>query len=132
MAGDSCVHKAINVIIELTAQQDFVGSIDLEEIRDKLRTPICILPFGSTNMIAKAIYGTSDFHTPLMHLFYCEKMRIDISAVFKNANKLHSFGFGYSSGFGATLARYMRRYDHMGLNKFKTSLAKGISKNRHR
>jgi diacylglycerol kinase family enzyme len=133
MAGDSGVSRVINVMIELIAYQDFFGTFELDDIRAKLKTPLCILPVGTTNMIANSIYGPGNIHNSLMHLFYGNTIRIDVSAAFKSLNhKLHSFSFGYSCGFGTTLARYMRRYQRLGLNKFQTSIAKGISKKKHR
>jgi diacylglycerol kinase family enzyme len=134
LAGDSGVSRCINTIIEYIAYQDFMNTIDLEEIKYKLKTPICIIPVGSTNMIASSLYGTTTFNVPLMHLFYGNVIRIDMAAAFSplNKNKLHSFAFGYSCGFGTTLARYMQRYSKLGLKKFQTSIAKGVSKKQHR
>jgi diacylglycerol kinase family enzyme len=71
IGGDGSVSKAINLIIELTAQRDEnLNLCDIENIRTRLKTPICIISAGSTNMIANTIYGTTDHNTPLMHLFY--------------------------------------------------------------
>ena len=131
LAGDSGVSKAINVLIEYIAQTDFLNSVDLDEIKYKFKTPICIMPVGSTNMIAGSIYGTASFNVPLMHLFYGNTIRIDMCAAFTHMNKLHSFSFAYSNGFGTTLARYMKRYSRSGLKKFQVALAKSLSKKEH-
>jgi diacylglycerol kinase family enzyme len=133
MAGDSGVSKAINIIIEMIAYQDFLGTFELEDVRAKFKTPLCIIPIGTTNLIANAIYGLGSIQTPLMHMFYGNTMRVDISAAFKTVNnKLHSFSFGYAAGLGTTFTRYMRRYSRLGLNKFQTSIAKCISKSKHK
>ena len=71
MAGDSGVSTAINTIIELMSndEEDLLSS-EMNELSNKLRTPICIMPCGATNMIAASIYGSSDLISPLMYLFY--------------------------------------------------------------
>lgn len=75
MAGDGGVSKFINLMIEYEANQQHNSSIcEIEELKSKLLTPLCIIPCGSTNMIANSIYGTNDLVTPLMYLFYGKLM----------------------------------------------------------
>ena len=133
MAGDGSVTKVINSWIELEANdQENTNIFDMNEIKNRLRTPLCVIPCGSINMFANSIYGTTDITTPLMYLFYGISIRVDMSSTFTNVDKLHSFGFGYSCGFGTTLARYLSRYSKMGQNKVQTSLARGVAKQKHK
>jgi diacylglycerol kinase family enzyme len=67
MSGDGGVVKAINLIIELIGSRNNVLN-QLEQIKNNLNTPLCIIPCGSTNTIANTIYGTDDQTTPLMYL----------------------------------------------------------------
>lgn len=79
LGGDGSVSKVVNLLIELTIQRDEnfdVRENSIESLRDKLKTPLCIIPTGSTNIIANSIYGTTDYNTPLMHLFYGTNIRI--------------------------------------------------------
>ena len=131
-------------------------NIESRQIADKLTTPFCLIPVGTTNMIANSVYGITNLVSPLMYLFYGTinrrlfiqltriikikfnsnkkgiKMKVDMMAAFTSKNQLHSFGFSYSCGFGSTLARYVKRYVKMGNTKMHTSLLKGISKKKHR
>ena len=133
MAGDGSVSKVINTMIELEANdQENLNLCDINEIKNRLRTPICIIPCGSTNILANSIYGIVDIVTPLMYLCYGVSIRIDLSSAYTNIDKLHSFGFGYSCGFGSTLARYLNRYSKLGQNKVQTSLTRGVAKQKHR
>jgi hypothetical protein len=70
MAGDSGCSTAINTIIELVSNEEDLASSEMNELSSKLKTPFCIIPCGATNMIATSIYGTADFISPLMFLFY--------------------------------------------------------------
>jgi diacylglycerol kinase family enzyme len=133
MAGDGSLSKVINTMIELEAyEQENLNLCNINEIKNRLRTPLCIIPCGSTNMFANSIYGTDDAITPLMYLFYGISIRVDLSSVYTSTDKLHSFGFGYSCGFGSTIARYLNRYSKLGQNKVQTSLARGVAKQKHR
>ena len=133
MAGDSSLSRAINIIIEREAlKNDNMDLCEVGQLSNRLKTPICIIPIGSTNMIANSIYGTTDIISPLMYLLYGITIKVDLSATFVNRGKLHSFGFGYSCGFGTTLARYFHRYSKLGWNKIPTSMARGIAKNKQR
>jgi diacylglycerol kinase family enzyme len=133
MSGDGSVSKVINTMIELEAHdQENLNMCNLNEIKNRLRTPLCIIPCGSTNMLANSIYGTDDVVTPLMYLFYGISIRVDLSSVYTSVDKLHSFGFGYSCGFGSTIARYLSRFSKLGQNKVQTSLARGAAKQKHR
>lgn len=133
MAGDSGVSKAINTIIELITHEDgSLLSAENIEISKKMQTPICIIPCGATNLIANSIYGSTDYISPLMFLIYGTTIKIDLSAVNTHKDKLHSFGFNYSCGFGSTLARYFIRYSKFGVNKVQTSLARGAAKQNHK
>jgi diacylglycerol kinase family enzyme len=99
MAGDSSITKAINVIIDLEIQRkENIDVIELDDIKKKIRTPFCFIPVGSTNMIANSIYGSTDYGTPLRYLIHDIKMRIDMSAIFTNTDKLQALGFNYSCG----------------------------------
>jgi diacylglycerol kinase family enzyme len=99
MAGDSSITRAINVIIDLEIQRhENIDVFELEDIKKRLRTPFCFIPVGSTNMIAHSIYGTTDYGTPLRYLIHGIKMKIDMSAIFTNADKLQALGFNYSCG----------------------------------
>ena len=101
-------------------------------MRAQLHPPLCIVPVGATNMIANSIYGTTDLETPLMYLLYGIAMSVDICSVYTNGDKLHSFGFGFSCGFGTSVARYLQRFSKLGTNKVQTSFARGAAKQRHR
>lgn len=73
IGGDGSVSKVINIMIEFAIQLEpnfHIQEDSVELIRDKLKTPLCIIPCGSTNMIANTIYGTTNYTTPIMHLFY--------------------------------------------------------------
>ncbi len=71
MAGDSSVSKAINIYLELEAQEkENFDLTQINQLSNRLKTPICIIPCGSTNMIANSIYGSDDLITPLMYLLY--------------------------------------------------------------
>ena len=52
--------------MEVTNKEN-TGSRD---ISDKLTTPFCLIPVGSTNMIANSVYGITNLVSPLMYLFY--------------------------------------------------------------
>jgi len=123
----------INTLIEVEASKEenmYINEPSL--LSRKMRIPFCVIPIGSTNLIANSIYGTTNLVTPLMFLFYGIKLKVDVCSVFTNMDKLHSFGFSYSCGFGATMARYLNRYAKMGSNKVQTSIAKGTSKHKHK
>jgi diacylglycerol kinase family enzyme len=101
MAGDSAIVKSINTIIDMEVQKsENLGVAGLEDIKKLLLTPFCFIPVGSTNMIASTIYGISnnDYATPLRYLIHGIKMRIDMSAVFVNVDRLQYIGFNYSCG----------------------------------
>jgi diacylglycerol kinase family enzyme len=99
MAGDSSITRAINIIIDLEIQrEENLDVFELEDIKNRIPTPFCFIPVGSTNMIANSIYGTTDYATPLRYLIHDIKMRIDMSAVFTNTDKLQALGFNYSCG----------------------------------
>lgn len=115
MAGDSAVSRTINQIIELQARR----FANIFEMRAQLHPPLCIVPVGATNMIANSIYGTTDLETPLMYLLYGIAMSVDICSVYTNGDKLHSFGFGFSCGFGTSVARYLQRFSKLGTNKVR-------------
>jgi diacylglycerol kinase family enzyme len=132
MAGDSALNHAINVIIHLTVQDDDLNSIELNEISNKLKTPIAIIPCGAINMIAHSIYGSIDYISPLMFLLYGKTIKIDLSTVYTGKDKLHTFGFNSSVGFGTTIGRYLLRYARFGVNKVQTSIARGAAKQNHR
>lgn len=69
LSGDGCISNVIRDIVETQARiQDDGEFIDLNKVI--LKTPICIIPCGSTNLIANSVYGTSNHYTPLMHLIY--------------------------------------------------------------
>ena len=133
LGGDGSVSSIINSIIEAEAKKEENMYIsDIGQLSKKLRTPLCLIPTGTTNQIANSIYGTSNVITPLMYLLYNIKMKVDICSAFTSKNKLHSFGFTYSCGFSTTLLRYMKRYNKLGMNKVQSSIAKGASKSKQR
>lgn len=73
IGGDGSVSQAINIMIELTIQRDkkfHINENSIDSIRDKLTTPLSIIAAGSTNLIANTLYGTTNYNTSLMHLFY--------------------------------------------------------------
>lgn len=143
VGGDGSVSTVVNVMIELTMQRDenFHPREDpVESIAEKLKTPVCVIACGSTNLIATSLYGTAHHHTALMHLFYGNTIRVDLSCATTlaplsssaSSRRLHSFGFGYSCGFGTSLARYLPRYSKFGLKKVQTAMARAVAKQKHR
>lgn len=130
MGGDGSVSTFVNVMLELISQR-YKGT-SINELKEAILTPFCIIPIGSTNMLANSLYGTNDICTPLMHLICGNTIRIDVSSIFTNIDKLHSFGFGFSCGLGTTLARYLKRYSKLGPNKIQSSITRALAKQRHR
>jgi hypothetical protein len=84
LGGDSSTSRAINAILqkELSNKSQNLNKIDEDddthsyrnyqhyELEDLLTSPLCLIPTGSTNMIANSIYGITNIFTPLMYLFY--------------------------------------------------------------
>lgn len=132
MAGDSSVSKVINAIIEHVARTDHSGSIDLEDIKNRLRVPISIIPVGTTNLIANSLYGSNKVYTALHSMVYGHVMRVDLQAAFRPGGKLHSFSFAYSCGLGTSLTRYLSRYRRLGKNNFQAAVSKLVTKAEHK
>lgn len=137
VSGDGSIVKAINAIIDFEIQKNkFQRKIEINDIRKMLNTPFCFIPVGSTNLIASSIYGITDYGSPLKYLIDDLVMRVDMTAVYRQPERLQSFGFNHSCGFGTTLARYFKRYEQVGVmkggNKVSSSLTKGILKAKHR
>ncbi|CAF0744424.1 unnamed protein product [Brachionus calyciflorus] len=130
LAGDGSISRFINIYLEMISQKEKL--VDVNDLHEFINTPLCFIPVGSTNMIANTLHGTNDYLTPLMHLIQGNTTRIDLSSIFTNTDKIHSFGFGFSCGLGTTLARYLKRYSKLGTNKAQTALTRAIAKNRHR
>jgi diacylglycerol kinase family enzyme len=133
IGGDSSVSLAINCIIELTAQDnDETELANLSSFKKELSTPMSIIPTGAINMIASTLYGTNDVVSPLMYLCYGVYISVDLCSVYTNVDKLHSFGFGFSCGYGANICRYLDKYSSLGANKVQSALLRGATKRKQR
>ncbi len=133
LGGDGSVSAVINTLIEVeSSKEENLYIKEPSQLSKKMRIPFCVIPIGSTNLIANSIYGTTNLVTPLMFLFYGIKLKVDVCSAFTNLDKLHSFGFMYSCGVGSTMARYLNRYEKLGSNKVLTSISKATSKHKHK
>ncbi len=78
LAGDSSISTVINAIIEFEINRyknyDFENNSNQLELSDIIKTPFCFIPTGSTNIIANSFYGITNYITPLMYLFYGNKI----------------------------------------------------------
>lgn len=130
MGGDGSVSNFVNIMLELISKRE--KTTTLNELKEAIVTPLCIIPIGTTNMLASSLYGTNQICTPLMNLIYGNTIRIDVSSIYTDTDKLHSFGFSYACGLGTTLARYFKRYSKLGPNKVQSSITRALAKQRHR
>ncbi|CAF1000555.1 unnamed protein product [Adineta steineri] len=128
MGGDGSVINVINALIRYLAKQNRTR-IDFESDLPSISIPICIVPNGTTNIICHTIHGNVDHCTPIMHLIFNHKMKIDMSAVFDIDYKFVTANFSAGAGYPANVLKYFPRYNlHSPKGVIKKSFAKAASK----
>lgn len=127
ICGDGSVSKIIHDLLEKQVYDDsHTRKLDLR--KHTLKTPLCIMPAGTTNLIATSIYGSISLYTPLNYLIYGNCINIDISSIYTADRKLFNFGFGFSCGYGTDVARYIDKYSKLGIKKLQAALARAAAK----
>ncbi|UJR33635.1 hypothetical protein I4U23_021069 [Adineta vaga] len=109
IGGDGSVINVINTLLIYLAKENRT-KLDKDHDLPSFPFPLCIIPTGTTNIICHSIHGTTDHCTPILHLLFNQRMRIDMSAIFDDNYNFVTVNFGAAAGFAANALRYFPRY----------------------
>ncbi|CAF4592386.1 unnamed protein product [Rotaria sp. Silwood1] len=127
IGGDGSVVNVINALLRYLAKENRTR-LDTEYDLPSLPFPICIVPNGTTNIICHSIHGCIDHYTPILHLLFNHRMKIDMSAIFDASYNFVTANFSAGAGYSANALKYFTRYSVFSPKKtIRKSFAKAAS-----
>ncbi|CAF2328547.1 unnamed protein product [Rotaria sp. Silwood2] len=127
IGGDGSVINVINALLRYLAKENRTR-LNSEFDLPTLPFPICIVPNGTTNIMCHSIHGCTDHYTPILHLLFNHRMKIDMSAVFDANYNFVTANFSAGAGFPANALKYFTRYSAFSPKKtIRKSFSKAAS-----